>query len=177
MFALADVYEAYRKTMHDNALYDFDDMILDVIEALKKHKGLLTELQEQFQYILIDEFQDTNNAQMSVVNLIASAEVNEGKPNVMVVGDDDQAVYRFQGAEVSNIINFKKMFKDVEVITMTENYRSTQDILDVASHVIKKGTIRLADKELIAQNKGLKKGNIHHIQLPSSSHECHYISR
>lgn len=76
---------------------------------------------------------------MSVVNLIASAEVNEGKPNVMVVGDDDQAVYRFQGAEVSNIINFKKMFKDVEVITMTENYRSTQDILDVASHVIKKG--------------------------------------
>ncbi len=177
MFALADVYEAYRKTMHDSALYDFDDMILDVIEALKKHKGLLTELQEQFQYILIDEFQDTNNAQMTIVNMIASAPVNEGRPNVMVVGDDDQAVYRFQGAEVSNIINFKKMFKDVEIVTMTENYRSTQDILDVASHVIKKGTVRLADKELISQNKELKKGNIHHIQLPSSSHECHYISR
>jgi len=177
MFALADVYEAYRKTMHDNALYDFDDMILDVIEALKKHKGLLTELQEQFQYILVDEFQDTNNAQMTIVNMIASAPVNEGRPNVMVVGDDDQAVYRFQGAEVSNIINFKKMFKDVEIVEMTENYRSTQGILDVASHIIKKANIRLADKELIAQNKELKKGNIHHIQLPSSSHECHYISR
>lgn len=183
MFALADVYEAYRKTMHDEALYDFDDMILDVIEALKKHKGLLTELQEQFQYILIDEFQDTNNAQMSIVNMIASAEVNEGRPNVMVVGDDDQAVYRFQGAEVSNIINFKKMFKDVTTVTMTENYRSTQDILDVASHIIKKGTERLEniypelEKKLVSQNKELKKGNIHHIQLPSSSHECHYISR
>lgn len=183
MFSLVDVYEEYRKTMHNEALYDFDDMILDVIEALKKHKGLLTELQEQYQYILIDEFQDTNQAQMSIVKMIASAEVNEDKPNVMVVGDDDQAVYRFQGAEVSNILNFRKMYKDVTMVTMTDNYRSTQDILDVASHVIKKGTERLEniypelEKNLTSQNKDLKKGNIHHIQLPSSSHECHYISR
>ncbi len=187
MLALVEVYNEYRKTMHDSALYDFDDMILDTIEALKKHTGLLTELQEQFQYILIDEFQDTNQAQMSIVKMIADAPVNEGRPNVMVVGDDDQAVYRFQGAEVSNIINFKKMYRDVSMVTMTDNYRSTQDILDVASHVIKKGTERLEniypelEKNLTAENNdyktGLKKGNIHHFQLPSSSHECHYISR
>ncbi|MEI8062219.1 MAG: ATP-dependent DNA helicase [bacterium] len=183
MNAVADVYEAYRKAMHENALYDFDDMILDVIEAMGKHKGLLTELQEQYQYILVDEFQDTNNAQMSIVRMIASAEVNENRPNVMVVGDDDQAVYRFQGAEVSNIFNFIRQYKDVSMITMTENYRSTQDILDVASHVIKKGNERLEnrypelEKKLTSQNKDLKKGSIHHIQLPSSSHECHYISR
>ncbi len=183
MMALAEVYDLYRKNMAKKALFDFDDMILDAIDAIEKHPRLKFELQEQYQYILIDEFQDTNNAQMKLVNLILNAPVNEGRPNVMVVGDDDQAVYKFQGAELSNILNFQRMFNDVEIVTMTDNYRSTQDILDIATHLIRKGTGRLEDllpemeKSLKSLNKELGKGSIVHKKLDTSLHESHYVSR
>lgn len=181
--ALAEVYDLYRKNMAQKALFDFDDMILDAIEAIEKHPRLQFELQEQYQYILIDEFQDTNNAQMKLVNLILNADVNEGRPNVMVVGDDDQAVYKFQGAELSNILNFQKMFNDVEIVTMTDNYRSTQDVLDIATHLIRKGSGRLEnllpelEKNLKSSNKDLGNGNIVHKKLDTPLHELHYVSR
>lgn len=183
MIALAEVYDLYRKNMAKKALFDFDDMILDAIEAIEKHQRLQFELQEQYQYVLIDEFQDTNNAQMKLVNLILNAPVNEGRPNVMVVGDDDQAVYKFQGAELSNILNFQKMFNDVEIVTMTNNYRSTQDVLDIATHLIRKGTGRLEnllpemEKTLISSNKDLGNGDIIHKKLDTPLHELHYVSR
>ena len=183
MDVLADVYDLYRKRMAGKAFFDFDDMILDAIEAIEKYPNLKFELQEQYQYILIDEFQDTNNAQMRLVNLILNAPVNEGRPNVMVVGDDDQAVYKFQGAELSNILNFRRMFVDVEVVTMIDNYRSTQDILDISTHLIRKGTGRLEnllpdmEKSLKSMNKELGKGSITHIKFDTALHESHYVSR
>jgi DNA helicase-2/ATP-dependent DNA helicase PcrA len=183
MLHLVQIYTNYREIMHANGYYDFDDMILDVITALKNNPGLRYEIQEQYQYVLVDEFQDTNDAQMRLLRYITDAPVNEGRPNIMAVGDDDQAVYKFQGAELSNILNFKKIFKDVEVVTMTDNYRSTQDILDVASHIIRKGEERLEklmpeiEKNLVASNSKLKKGNLVHREFQTNAHEYHYISR
>jgi len=104
MKALASVYKLYNEKMEQQGYYDFDDMILDVIRAIKENDELRYELQEQYQYILVDEFQDTNDAQMRLLHLLTGAEVQEGRPNLMVVGDDDQAIFKFQGAEISNIL-------------------------------------------------------------------------
>ncbi len=199
MLEVAEMYRKYREEMHRRGFYDFDDMILDVIEALEKNPRLRYELQEQYQYMLVDEFQDTNNAQMRILKLLADAPVNEGKPNIMVVGDDDQAVYKFQGAVLSNILNFRTMFNEVETVIMTNNYRSTQDILDIATHIIRKGEGRLEslipemDKTLIASNPSLKSGSIGtadgrggtagvhagivHKEFDTSLHEYHFVSR
>jgi DNA helicase II / ATP-dependent DNA helicase PcrA len=183
LYAVYDIYSQYRKIMHEKSYYDFDDMILDCLRVLENNPSLKYEIQEQYQYILVDEFQDTNEAQMRILRIIADAQVNEGKPNIMAVGDDDQAVYKFQGAELSNILNFKKTFNDVQIVTMTENYRSTQDILDVASHIIRKGEERLEkllpeiEKELIASNAKISKGVIKRKEFQTIAHEYHYISR
>lgn len=183
MKSVAYIYRKYRKIMHERCLFDFDDMILDLISAIEKNPRLRYDLQEQYQYILVDEFQDTNNAQMRIVRLIADAPVHECHPNIMVVGDDDQAVYKFQGAELSNILNFKTMFKDVAIVNMTANYRSTQDILDIATHVIRKGEHRLEnlipqlEKTLISSNPEIKEGSIIHKVFDTSLHEFHYVSR
>ena len=183
MKALAEIYATYREIMYKKGYYDFDDMILDTLTALKNNPGLRYEIQEQYQYVLVDEFQDTNDAQMRLLRYITDAQVNEGRPNIMAVGDDDQAVYKFQGAEVSNILNFKKLFTGVEIVTMTDNYRSTQDILDIASHIIRKGEERLEkllpeiEKNLVASNSKLKDGHIIHKDFPTLAHEYHFISR
>ncbi len=183
MRALSGLYEKYSTEMHQRGLFDFDDMILDLISALEKHPRLRYEIQEQYQYLLVDEFQDTNGAQMRLLSLIADAEVNEGRPNLMVVGDDDQAVYKFQGAELSNIIDFKNKYRDVEMVTMAANYRSTQDILDVASHIIRRGENRLEnllpelEKNLLASHPDMTKGSIVHRQFQSSLHQYHFVSR
>ena len=181
--ALADIYSKYRETMHTEGYYDFDDMILDCLHVLEKNPSLRYEIQEQYQYVLVDEFQDTNDAQMRLLRLISDAPVHEGKPNIMAVGDDDQAVYKFQGAELSNILNFKNIFNDVEIVTMTDNYRSTQDILDIASHIIKKGEERLEKilpnikKILKASNEKIKNGEIKHKEFQTIAHEYHFVSR
>ncbi len=181
--ALAGIYASYRKIMQDEGYYDFDDMILDCLHVLLKNPSLRYEIQEQYQYVLVDEFQDTNDAQMRLIKLICDAPVHEGRPNIMAVGDDDQAVYKFQGAELSNILNFKNMFNDVEIITMTKNYRSTQEILDIASHIIKKGQERLEkilpyiEKVLKASNEKIKKGEIKHKEFQTIAHEYHFVSR
>ncbi len=158
MNALAQIYEDYLGSMKKNNYYDYNDMILDTITMLQNNIGVKLDLQERYQYILVDEFQDTNDAQMKILHLLTDNDVNEGRPNIMVVGDDDQAIYRFQGAEISNIFDFKKKYKDVNLIALKKNYRSTQEILNVALGVIKKGKNRLENvitdlkKELIAEN-------------------------
>jgi DNA helicase II / ATP-dependent DNA helicase PcrA len=183
MKSVARIYRTYRALMHTRCLFDFDDMILDLISAIETYPRLRYDLQEQYQYILVDEFQDTNNAQMRIIRLIADAPVHEGKPNIMVVGDDDQAVYKFQGAELSNILNFQTMFRDVKFVNMLNNYRSTQDILDIATHIIRKGDQRLEnlipnfEKTLLSSNPELKKGSIVHKVFDTSLHELHYVSR
>lgn len=164
--ATAEAYDLYQKELYRLGLYDYDDMILEVLTALRKNDSLRADLEEQYQYILIDEFQDTNDAQLKLVQELSSSPVNEGRPNVCAVGDDDQAVYKFQGAEISNIYSFKSMYKDVKLIVLTENYRSTQKILDYAREVVLQGVDRLESKDksiskaIISANKQLPEGEI-----------------
>jgi DNA helicase II / ATP-dependent DNA helicase PcrA len=183
MKALADVYKKYGEEMYKRGYYDFDDMILDVIQAIEENKELKYELQEQYQYILIDEFQDTNDAQMRLVNLLTEADVNEGRPNIMAVGDDDQAIFKFQGAEISNILKFKDHYRNPEIITLTKSYRSRQDILDLARHVIIQGEERLeniveeVNKILKAENKNIREGEIISESFRSEPHQYYWIAK
>ena len=181
LLALGDVYQMYQDALHSNGYFDYEDMILQVVEALTKHVTLRTELEEMYQYIMVDEFQDTNNAQLSLVKAISSNPVHEGRPNVCVVGDDDQAIYKFQGAEISNILSFKKLYDDVEVIVLTENYRSTQKVLDFARAIVVQGIERLEtrekiSKDLVARNTKLDVGEIHTLSFPSPEEEYAYIA-
>ncbi len=143
LHALNKVYADYLVSMQKNELYDYDDMILRVVHALEAFNELRFSLQEQYQYILVDEFQDTNDAQMRLVWNLTNNPVTEGRPNLMVVGDDDQAIYRFQGANLSNILDFTTRYQDVKVITLTDNYRSSSEILQVARTVITQAEERL----------------------------------
>ncbi|HUS26627.1 MAG TPA: ATP-dependent DNA helicase [Nevskiaceae bacterium] len=133
--ALADVLERYQAQLAEHGWYDFDDMIIRAIAALEQHADLRYSLQEQYLYILLDEFQDTNAAQLRLVQLLSDNPVHEGRPNVLAVGDDNQAIYAFQGAQYSNMFDFYQMYRDVAVISLTENYRSTPDILLAAGNI------------------------------------------
>ena len=133
--ALADVLEAYQAALQAQGLYDFDDMILRAIEVLENNDELRFTLQEQYQFILLDEFQDTNAAQLKLVELLTNNPVHEGRPNVLAVGDDDQAIYAFQGAQYSNMLDFYTMYRDTAVIALSENYRSNEPILQTAAAV------------------------------------------
>jgi DNA helicase-2/ATP-dependent DNA helicase PcrA len=182
--ALVELYSAYEDKMHEEGYYDYDDMIIDVSHALKHNKTLRAEIEEQYQYILIDEFQDTNEAQMNLVKAITSGDIHEGKPNVLVVGDDDQAIYKFQGAELSNMIGFRsKDYKDVTTVVLDKNYRSTKEILSFARNVITQGSYRLENhfediqKELSAMNEALPKGEINVNRFQSDIEEYSFISK
>lgn len=146
LLALSEVYELYQSELEKRKLFDYDDMIMRVVHALENQPDLAFELQEQYQYFLVDEFQDTNAGQLRLLTALASHPVNEGRPNVLVVGDDDQAIYAFQGAELSNILGFKESYIDVKLITLTDNYRSSQKLLDVSRQVIIQGAERLENR-------------------------------
>lgn len=133
--ALADVLEQYQAKLAEKGLYDFDDMILRAIDVLAENDELRFTLHEQYQFLLLDEFQDTNAAQLKLVELLTNNPSQEGKPNVLAVGDDDQAIYAFQGAEASNMLDFYHMYKDVRVISLSDNYRSQTEILETAARV------------------------------------------
>jgi DNA helicase-2/ATP-dependent DNA helicase PcrA len=183
LFALGELYGTYQERLHTDGYFDYEDMILQVVEALSKHITLRTELEELYQYIMVDEFQDTNNAQLSLVKAISSNPVHEGKPNVCAVGDDDQAIYKFQGAEISNIHSFKELYTDVEIIVLTENYRSTQKVLDFARAIVVQGVNRLETrykeirKDLIAKNIRLEDGTIHTLSFRSEEEEYAYVAK
>lgn len=183
LYALTDVYEKYQRALYEQGLFDYEDMIIQVVEALSHNESLRTELEEQYHYIMVDEFQDTNNAQLALVKALSSNDVHEGRPNVCVVGDDDQAVYKFQGAEISNILSFKELYKDVEVVVLTENYRSTQEVLDFARTVVSQGVNRLENhykeitKELVAKNTKLESGGIFTYSFRSEEEEYVYVAK
>jgi DNA helicase-2/ATP-dependent DNA helicase PcrA len=164
--ALADTLEQYEAALAARGLYDFDDMILKSISVLECHADLRFTLQEQYLYILLDEFQDTNAAQSRLVQLLADNPVNEARPNLMAVGDDDQAIYAFQGAQYSNMLDFYRSYRDVRVINLTENYRSHADILATAQNVASQIQERLhhhfegASKNLIAANQSLPERSV-----------------
>lgn len=138
--AAIDVYEAYGDVLAERSLFDYDDMILSVIQACESHPELRANLQEQFQFIMVDEFQDTNLAQL---RLLFDLTGDEDNPNIMAVGDDDQAIFSFQGADVGNIQRFRQHYHDPKIIVLTDNYRSAADIMTAARGVITQGTDRL----------------------------------
>ncbi len=143
LHALADVFSAYQQALKNRGLYDFDDMIITVVDALKNNADLRYSLQEQYLYLLLDEFQDTNQAQLELVHLLTNNPVSEGSPNILAVGDDDQAIYAFQGAEVSNMRSFYSAYKETSVINLTLNYRSHAHILHVAHNIANQIQTRL----------------------------------
>ena len=124
MLSLANLIEAYDKELAKSGLYDFDDMILKSIKTISENDELRYTLQEQFQYILLDEFQDTNASQLKLVELLTNNPASIGRPNIMAVGDDNQAIYAFQGAQYSNLADFYNLYRGTEVIHLTTNYRS-----------------------------------------------------
>lgn len=141
--ALSFVYYRYLQKMQEAALYDFDDMILEVIHAIETQNDLKLNLQETYQYIQVDEFQDTNLAQLRLLLNLVDNPVNEGAPNLLTVGDDDQAIYSFQGADVNNILQLRARFPSLDSIVLRDNYRSAPRILEAAREVIVQGSERL----------------------------------
>ncbi len=183
MQSLSNVYESYQNSLKFKGYYDFDDMLLETIKAIEKNTSFQMALQEEFQYILVDEFQDTNNAQMRLLRLLTSADVHEGRPNIMAVGDDDQAIYKFQGAEIANIKQFKEMFRDPFIVTLSKNYRSTQEILDLAGGVIEQGqnSLRILmpeiKKKIEAGSKNLPQGEIKYNTFHTNLHEYQFVAK
>ncbi len=159
LVAAAEFYDLYQKELARRRLYDYDDMILRAIDALQKYPDFKYSLAEQYQYIMLDEFQDTNPAQFRLIELLTDHPANEGRPNVLAVGDDDQAIYAFQGADHANMLNFARRYKDVEVISLEENYRSQPQILENAQKISVQIAERLhhnfkgISKKLIAKGK------------------------
>ncbi|MFH1769075.1 MAG: ATP-dependent DNA helicase [Parcubacteria group bacterium] len=131
---LVTLYKGYQKQLKDLKLYDYEDMVVEVLNAFEKDKDLLLTLQEQYHYFLVDEHQDTNRAQNRILELLASFHDN---PNLFIVGDEKQAIFRFQGASLENFLYFKKLYKDAELIDLKTSYRSTQTILDSAQSLMK----------------------------------------
>src|SRR6201996_3663091 len=130
--AIAQIYDAYAKRCFKNGAMDFDDLLIKMYELLKNFPESLHKYQHKFQYVLIDEYQDTNAAQYQIVKLLAA--VHE---NIAVVGDDAQSIYSFRGATIENILQFQKDYDDVKVVKLEQNYRSTQSILNAANEIIK----------------------------------------
>ncbi|MDP3990748.1 MAG: ATP-dependent DNA helicase, partial [Candidatus Nealsonbacteria bacterium] len=126
---LALIYADYQKSLSNSRFYDYSDMIMQVMVVLKKNKDLLLTLQEQYLYILVDEHQDTNTAQNKILELLANYHKN---PNLFIVGDEKQAIFRFQGASMENFMYFRNLYKNVKLIALQRNYRSTQTILNAA---------------------------------------------
>ncbi|MCR5102187.1 MAG: UvrD-helicase domain-containing protein [Butyrivibrio sp.] len=129
---ISKAYTEYQNALKNNNAMDFDDLIFNTVMLFKKNQDVLESYQERFKYIMVDEYQDTNNAQFELIRLLA-----DKYKNLCVVGDDDQSIYRFRGANIRNILDFEKVYKDAEVIKLEQNYRSTQNILDAANSVIK----------------------------------------
>ena len=145
---VAEIYEYYQKYLKKNSVLDFDDLMLKTIVLFEKHPEVLAIYQNKFEYIHVDEYQDTNVIQYKLIKMLS-----EVHKNICIVGDDDQSIYSWRGACSDNIINFEKDYEDVEVIFLDQNYRSNSTILDAANAVIKNNTDR-KDKALWSENKG-----------------------
>ena len=165
---VARVYEAYQKQLAMNNALDFDDLIAKTVELLEASPEVLDYFQQRFRYIMVDEYQDTNTAQFRFVSLLASK-----YRNLCVVGDDDQSIYKFRGANIGNILGYEKVFPDAKVIKLEQNYRSTQNILNAANEVIRHNLGR-KEKTLWTDNEV---GELLHFrQFLTGYEEAEYIS-
>jgi len=169
MEAVAKIYHQYQLELKKANLFDFDDLITQTVELFSQKPEILRRYSNQFKYILIDEYQDTNYAQYQLVNMLASKH-----QNICVVGDDWQSIYAFRGANYQNILNFKKDYPRAKVIKLEQNYRSTQNILDAAHHVITKNLSR-SQKRLWTKIKSKEKVKL--VQLSSEISEAQFIIR
>ncbi len=165
---IAKAYREYQATLKKNNALDFDDLIMKTVELFRADAQVLNNYQERFRYIMVDEYQDTNTAQFELVRLLA------GKyRNLCVVGDDDQSIYKFRGANIRNILDFEKVYPEAKVIKLEQNYRSTQNVLDAANAVIHNNVGR-KDKALWTEKKGGSR--IHFRQFDTAYEEAEFIA-
>ena len=143
---IAKVYSMYQATLRTNNSIDFDDIIMLTVKLFLEHPDRLDYYQSKFNYILVDEYQDTNKTQFLLISLLSAA-----TGNICVVGDESQSIYGFRGADITNILNFEKEFPNAKIVKLEENYRSTQNILNAANEVIKNNSSKI-DKVLWTQN-------------------------
>lgn len=165
---IAAVYKEYQAVLKKNNALDFDDLIVKTVELFKTHPEVLKSYQERFKYIMVDEYQDTNTAQFELIRLLA-----DKYRNLCVVGDDDQSIYKFRGANIRNILDFEKNYPDATVIKLEQNYRSTQNVLDAANAVIRNNYGR--KEKALWTDKG-SGSLIHFRQLDNAYEEAEYIA-
>ena len=166
---IANVYREYQKTLKLNNALDFDDLIVKTVELFQNCGDVLENYQERFRYIMVDEYQDTNTAQFKFISLLASK-----YENLCVVGDYDQSIYKFRGANIGNILGFEHVFPDAKVIRLEQNYRSTKNILNAANAVIANNTSRKS-KTLWTENSEGER--IHFRQFMNGYEEAEYVKR
>ena len=164
---IAQVYKEYEKQLRANNALDFDDLLLKTVQLFQTQADVLEHYQERFRYIMVDEYQDTNTVQFQLIRILA-----EKYKNLCVVGDDDQSIYKFRGANIHNILNFERVFDDSKVIKLEQNYRSTSNILNAANAVIRHNTGR-KDKTLWTDNEEGEK--ISFKQFDTAFDEAEYI--
>ena len=164
---IALAYKEYQKELKKNNALDFDDLIMKTVELFQACPDVLEYFQERFKYIMVDEYQDTNTAQFKFVSLLA-----EKYRNLCVVGDDDQSIYKFRGANIKNILGFEHVFADAKVVRLEQNYRSTQNILNAANQVIQNNLERKT-KTLWTENEEGEK--LHFRQFMNAYEEAEYI--
>ena len=164
---VANVYREYQSTLKKNNALDFDDLIVKTVELLQTDSEVRESYQRRFLYVMVDEYQDTNTAQFELVRLLAG-----GKDNLCVVGDDDQSIYKFRGANIRNILDFEKHYPNAEVIKLEQNYRSTQTILDAANAVIGHNVGRKEKALWTSKESG---DRIHFRQFDTAYEEAEYI--
>lgn len=165
---ISKAYTEYENALKKNNAFDFDDLIMKTVELFKKNSDVLEYYQDRFKYIMVDEYQDTNTAQFELIRLLA-----DKYRNLCVVGDDDQSIYRFRGANIRNILDFESVYSDATVIKLEQNYRSTQQILDAANAVITNNFGR-KDKALWTEVKDGDK--VHLRQFDSAQDEAEFIA-
>ena len=159
MQLIEKAYTAYQKRLVDSNALDFDDIIMRTVELLRTHEDVLQAYQRQFRYVCVDEYQDTNGAQFQLTALLSA-----GNRNLMVVGDDDQSIYKFRGATIENILQFTKVFHPATLIRLEQNYRSTQTILDAANAVIANNTKSDEMRKTLFSERG--RGSLIHVLNP-----------
>ncbi len=162
------IYAEYEKVLQKNNALDFDDLLIKAVELFKKHPDVLSYYQDKFLYIMVDEYQDTNTVQFELIKMLA-----EKHRNICVVGDDDQSIYKFRGANIRNILDFEKVYPDAKVVKLEQNYRSTQNILDAANSVIRRNASRKEKALWTDKGAGHK---IHFHQFDTAYEEAEFIA-
>ena len=165
---IASAYREYQETLRKNNAMDFDDLIMKTVELFKTDQEVLASYQKRFKYIMVDEYQDTNTAQFELIRLLAA-----GTRNLCVVGDDDQSIYKFRGANIRNILDFEKVYPEAVVIRLEQNYRSTQNVLDAANAVIRNNTGR---KEKTLWTDHGNGNRIHFRQFDNAYEEAEFVA-